>query len=119
MCQCASPTISANGRTHPSVMSGEFGKGLRHVTLRVEVTLAITRDDLQTRYIGREILCWVDILSYINPRSTNALAPGNTDCSDSPLPIFRLGAQPRLHPVPVIIDTLCKVILVAGEPQYV
>ena len=57
-------------------MFGEFGKGLRHVPMKVEVTFANTRDDLQTRYIGREILCRVDILSYISSRSTNIRSEG-------------------------------------------
>ena len=116
MCQCASPTISANGRPHPSVMSGEFGKGLRHVPLRVEVTLAITRDDLQTRYIGREILCWVDILSYISPLSTYIRSEGipalelrATDEFPHQGPIASLSSEPRSEitaqrPLPSVVE---------------
>ncbi|MDE3259840.1 MAG: hypothetical protein OYM47_18565 [Gemmatimonadota bacterium] len=57
-------------------MPGDFGKGSRHVPVKVEVAFANTRDDLQTSYIGREILCWVDILSYISPLSTNIRSEG-------------------------------------------
>lgn len=42
MCQCASPTVIGSFRTHLSGMFGEFGKGFRHVHLKVEVTFANT-----------------------------------------------------------------------------
>ena len=76
MCQCASPTVIGSFRTHLSEMFGELGEGLLHVPLKVDVAFAVPRDDLQTRYIGREILCWMDILPYISPRSTNIRSEG-------------------------------------------